>query len=518
MSHTHTGYPQTITLEYDADGRMTRDEAGRTLGYDATGRLVSVSGQGISGGIYGYDALDRLVSQHVSDSDTRQLYYRADELVNEVLTAQGKERRWIKSGHATLGVSEDASLMLTAGDHHDSLLWSRDTSQKEGEQHAWSPYGNGGPEDGLPSFNGERADPVSGTYHLGNGYRAYNPVLMRFNCPDSLSPFGAGGINSYAYCAGDPVNFTDPSGHISAAGWAGIGLGILGILGAVVTGGLSVVAAAIGTAVTAGVATGASISTAGAVTAAIGSASAVSLTVGALGVVADVTAIASGATEDVNPAASSALGWVSMATGLAGLGISAGQGIRGAMKNKGNYNVTTQTEGVNIATTNSAERTTPQGASLQNLTEPPLRLRGGGPVGEARVTTGFVEEAKQTMIHSMTRGNIPLSSSSAPRQQLSRALGNSKNGEGTFTQLLRGVNENLASHGDSILTSEHAARYANISRQVENGNISNTTAHLQAVSEWARHGGGAGLTGTLFNGAGAVFSGAIDAIIRKRGW
>jgi RHS repeat-associated protein len=43
----------------------------------------------------------------------------------------------------------------------------------------------------LPGFNGNRADPVSGSY-LGNGYRAYNPVLMRFNCPDSLSPFGAG--------------------------------------------------------------------------------------------------------------------------------------------------------------------------------------------------------------------------------------------------------------------------------------------------------------------------------------
>ncbi len=27
-------------------------------------------------------------------------------------------------------------------------------------------------------------------YHLGNGYRAYNPALQRFTCPDSLSPFG----------------------------------------------------------------------------------------------------------------------------------------------------------------------------------------------------------------------------------------------------------------------------------------------------------------------------------------
>ncbi|ANN67448.1 hypothetical protein BAU06_15090 [Bordetella bronchialis] len=37
---------------------------------------------------------------------------------------------------------------------------------------------------------------------------------MRFNAADELSPFGLGGINAYTYCAGDPVNHSDPSGHI----------------------------------------------------------------------------------------------------------------------------------------------------------------------------------------------------------------------------------------------------------------------------------------------------------------
>ncbi|MEN5279281.1 RHS repeat-associated core domain-containing protein, partial [Brucella sp. TWI432] len=39
--------------------------------------------------------------------------------------------------------------------------------------------------------------------------------LMRFNAPDSLSPFGQGGVNPYAYCQGDPINFADPSGHVT---------------------------------------------------------------------------------------------------------------------------------------------------------------------------------------------------------------------------------------------------------------------------------------------------------------
>ncbi|NAS96806.1 hypothetical protein CU664_12085 [Pseudomonas syringae pv. actinidifoliorum] len=65
-----------------------------------------------------------------------------------------------------------------------------------------------------PGFNGELLDDITGHYLLGNGYRAYNPVLMRFNSPDSLSPFGKGGLNAYAYCGGDPINKEDSTGHM----------------------------------------------------------------------------------------------------------------------------------------------------------------------------------------------------------------------------------------------------------------------------------------------------------------
>ena len=74
----------------------------------------------------------------------------------------------------------------------------------------------------LLGFNGEVRDEQSGWYLLGRGYRAYNPSLMRFHSPDSLSPFGEGGINPYVYCAGDPINFSDPTGHASrGTDWLG---------------------------------------------------------------------------------------------------------------------------------------------------------------------------------------------------------------------------------------------------------------------------------------------------------
>ncbi|HEK1693542.1 TPA: RHS repeat-associated core domain-containing protein [Pseudomonas putida] len=66
-------------------------------------------------------------------------------------------------------------------------------------------------------FNGEHREQLIGAYMLGQGYRAYSPILRRFHTPDDLSPFAEGGNNAYTYCLGDPVNFSDPTGHLSVA-------------------------------------------------------------------------------------------------------------------------------------------------------------------------------------------------------------------------------------------------------------------------------------------------------------
>jgi len=68
----------------------------------------------------------------------------------------------------------------------------------------------------LLGFNAEPIDTSTGYYPLGNGYRLYRPVIMRFVAPDSWSPFGKGGVNTYGYCAGDPINNLDPDGHVVA--------------------------------------------------------------------------------------------------------------------------------------------------------------------------------------------------------------------------------------------------------------------------------------------------------------
>jgi RHS repeat-associated protein len=90
---------------------------------------------------------------------------------------------------------------------------------RRNEEHVYTVYGHTvsiPSSQTLSKFNGEYFSPVPGGYLLGNGYRCYSPHLMRFLSPDTLSPFDKGGLNLYAYCLGDPINFVDPSGQFSA--------------------------------------------------------------------------------------------------------------------------------------------------------------------------------------------------------------------------------------------------------------------------------------------------------------
>lgn len=76
---------------------------------------------------------------------------------------------------------------------------------------AYSAYGDTPAPAMAPlGFNGQRREPKSGLYLLGNGNRAYSTRLRRFCAPDRLSPFDE--LNAYAYCDGDPINLSDPTG------------------------------------------------------------------------------------------------------------------------------------------------------------------------------------------------------------------------------------------------------------------------------------------------------------------
>ena len=63
-------------------------------------------------------------------------------------------------------------------------------------------------------YRGYYYDTDIGLYYLNARY--YNPQLRRFISPDDtayLNPENANGLNLYAYCYNDPVNYADPSGN-----------------------------------------------------------------------------------------------------------------------------------------------------------------------------------------------------------------------------------------------------------------------------------------------------------------
>ncbi|WP_095081382.1 RHS repeat-associated core domain-containing protein [Pseudomonas sp. Irchel s3h17] len=165
---------------------------------------------------YRYDPLDRLADCTPTAQASTQRFYLKDRLSTEI---QGVLQHSIMQHEDQLLAQQQRQdgtqeTRLLTTDQQRSVLAILDVARPN--HLAYTPYGHRIPENGLLSllgFNGEQPDPVTGHYLLGNGYRAFNPVLMRFNSPDSWSPFGKGGLNGYAYCVGDPVNRHDPTGH-----------------------------------------------------------------------------------------------------------------------------------------------------------------------------------------------------------------------------------------------------------------------------------------------------------------
>jgi RHS repeat-associated protein len=164
---------------------------------------------------YHYDPLDRLTGHAVAAHVPVQRFYCKSRLATEIEGAINRSivqhDEQLLALTETLGNIRQATLVTT--DRQRSVLQA--IASNESQSFAYSPYGHRPTSGGLLSllgFNGERPDPVTGHYLLGNGYRAFNPVLMRFNSPDNLSPFDEGGLNPYAYCSGDPINMIDPNG------------------------------------------------------------------------------------------------------------------------------------------------------------------------------------------------------------------------------------------------------------------------------------------------------------------
>lgn len=339
VTHSSDDYPD-VTFTYDELGRLKSDDAGNSLKYNQSSRLSELKKNNPdSYANYRYDTLGRLagcLSSSRDAADHAEQYYLKGgrhyaEKAQLKLDGKRHDRTLVLLNDSNACVLQLQKLQpedewavysksFEIKDANNSLVASYNLDDMTQSFFAYTPFGYRPDDYRKPNwlgFNGQPIDRFSGTYHLGNGYRVYDPVLQRFQAPDNLSPFDGGGLNAYNYCSNNPINFADPSGHtevyqhsvVTHQPWMqplydpmldALIMGGLGIALAPLTGGASAVWTA----------------------AAVGMASA-----------SAAFAVGSVALAESDPELARALGWASLATGIGSAGVgmaSAGARMIGA--------------------------------------------------------------------------------------------------------------------------------------------------------------------------------------------
>ena len=174
---------------------------------------------------YTYDALSRL-SLYECDSNkgnkSTAYYYDADS----VLTSIGGTNLYWNNDYVTYEQTGSAATSYVIGLGVEGVSGTNDTVYNidgKGDVHKvgasaidYDAYGR--TEDTITESYGYRGyflDKNSGMYLLGS--RFYDAESMQFTQPDSYH-WDNYAMNLFGYCAGDPINYTDPSGHWRISG------------------------------------------------------------------------------------------------------------------------------------------------------------------------------------------------------------------------------------------------------------------------------------------------------------
>jgi RHS repeat-associated protein len=167
---------------------------------------------------YLYDGEGNRVEQQTTQGGTTTTTIYVGGL--EEITATGTTTTTTYYGGLALAVNGVLSYLVADG--VGSLTEAVDTNGNVEASQLYAPYGRLRYSSGtMPTsygFTGQRQDALTGLDYFNARY--YDPQAGQFISADTVLPGGGydpWGLSRYAYVAGNPVVFTDPSGHRFAA-------------------------------------------------------------------------------------------------------------------------------------------------------------------------------------------------------------------------------------------------------------------------------------------------------------
>jgi RHS repeat-associated protein len=210
----------TRSYSYDAVGNTTADGMA-TYTYDDAGRMVSATKASVTA-IYKLNALGQRVRKTISAVNTYFVYDEAGHLLGEYDNSGNLIQETIWFGDTPVAtIRPNGAGVDLYYVHTDHLNTPRKITRPSDNAIVWrwdsDPFGTTVPNQnpsgvGIFVYNlrfpGQYADSETGLSY--NYFRDYDPSTGRYVQSD---PVGLdGGINTYAYVAGNPISLTDPEG------------------------------------------------------------------------------------------------------------------------------------------------------------------------------------------------------------------------------------------------------------------------------------------------------------------
>jgi len=184
-----------------------------SLTYDQENRLITVSGNRTAS--YAYDGDGNLVKAVDSSNNITTVVVGPHYEVRNTTP-----RKYYYAGSVRVAMRDNGTLYWLLTDHLGSTALTLDSSGNRLDPNAelrYKPYGdtryNPGSQKTNYRFTGQRWDQGHGLYWYNS--RWYDPLIGRFMQADTIvpQPGNPQALNRYSYVLGNPLRYTDPTGH-----------------------------------------------------------------------------------------------------------------------------------------------------------------------------------------------------------------------------------------------------------------------------------------------------------------